>query len=446
MKIRSEMQAVRAGLRCSTIEAVFATIHLVLSQGVFLTNYVLDLGASNMVCGVVQALPFLAQFVFFLSPMLVRRIRYRKPVVLLFAVTHRAAWILLILLLYVDWSQSMRLAVMLCTLLLSNFCAVIAGNAWFSWMTDLVPPTVRGAYYGRRNAYMGLTSLITLFIGSQFLTVLRNAGCGNLGYTVCFSVAVLSAFFGAWMLGRQYEPPLRPVPPISMRVFLSAMASKPVFKSFVRFYVIWNFFLGFAGPFFGVYMVRVLHMSPALMGYQALIGSAMAFVGSRFWGRAIDRVGDRAVTLTSGALISIQVLLWLASRDGVLWPVWVSAVVGGFSWSGFGIVAFSWPQRMCGKEERQHTFGILGLFSGPAFMVGSLYGGFMTEILPDVLFTIGNFQVLNFHLLFAVSSLGRLTSVALITKWSFPHDLYARTLPRCIVDTFKTFSYTYRQR
>ena len=79
-RFRSTMREVREGLRCSTTEAIFATIHVGLTQGVILTNYVLDLGASNFLCGVIQSLPSILQFSYLLSPLLVQKLRARKPV------------------------------------------------------------------------------------------------------------------------------------------------------------------------------------------------------------------------------------------------------------------------------------------------------------------------------------------------------------------------------
>ncbi len=420
-RTRSEMQTTRNGLRCSTIEAIFATVHVVLTQGIFLTNYVLDLGSSNFLCGIVESLPFLVQFSYFLSPFLVRRLKYRKPVAVLFSVLHRTSWLILIALLYIDCSPAMKQLLMILTLLGANVCAVIAGNAWFSWMTDLVPAAIRGSYYGRRNVYLGATSMITLFVGAQVLTQLRSAGAGRLGYTLCFSLAIVSAWFAAWMLNRQYEPPPKPVPPMSPREIYQSVKTNPLLRSFIRFFTLWQFSLGISAAFFGVHMVKVLKMSPAQMGYQTLLSSAAALLGSRVWGRAVDRVGDRRVLIASGVAISLHVWLWMPAQEGFLWPVWLTSVVGGFCWAGFNVASFSWPQRLCGTEERQYTFGLLGLFSGPGFVVGSILGGLLTTILPQVLFHIGSFEVLHFHLVFALSSVGRGIAVALLERWSLPH-------------------------
>lgn len=434
--IRSEMQAIREGLRCSTIEAIFATIHMVLTQGIFLTNYVLDLGASNMVCGIVEALPFLLQFSYFISPLLVRRLQSRKQVALFFSVTHRLAWVFLILLLYVDWSPGVKQTLMVLTLFCANGCAVIAGNAWFSWMTDLVPVSIRGSYYGRRNTYLGMTSLVMLFIGSQVLTLFREVGLGRVGYTLCFSTAIVSAIFAGYMLHQQYEPPPKPIPPFSIQRLKRALKDHPLLQSYIRFVTLWQFSLGIGAAFFGVYMVKSLKMTPAEMGYQTLIASLFALLGSRLWGRARDRVGDRAIVIASGMLISVHIWIWLFTYEGVLWPVWVTSVFGGFGWAGFNIGAFSWPQKLCGEEDRQYLFGLLGFFSGPAFMVGSLLGGILTTVIPVDLFSIGPFRFQSYHVVFALSSIGRGYAIILISRWSMDADRIPRDMTRCIMDTF----------
>jgi len=434
-KIKTEMQAIREGLKCSNLEAVFATVHVVLTQGVFLTNYVLDLKSSNMVCGIIESLPSLVQFSYFLSPILVRRLKYRRPIAVFFFTAHRLAWLLLIALMYVDCSNRCKQVLLVLTLLGANCCAVIAGNAWFSWMTDLVPPAIRGSYYGRRNVYLGITSMTSLFIGTQLLTFFRRVDMARSGYTLCFSVAIASALFSARIMARQYEPKMKPVPKMSLvRLFQTVRHNRPL-KDFIRFFIIWQFSMGISSAFFGVQMVRLLKMTPAQMGYQTLISSVAALVGSRFWGRAMDEIGERAVTLASGFLIAMHIWFWLPAREGFLQPIWVTSVLGGFSWAGFNIAVFSWLQRICGEEERQYTYGLLGAFAGPGFMLGSLAGGLLTTVVPETLFSINAFAVTHFHLVFVLSSVGRMLAIFWIAAKSMGYGRDHRTILRCLVDS-----------
>jgi MFS family permease len=187
-------------------------------------------------------------------------------------------------------------------------------------------------------------------------------------------------------------------------------------------------------------MVRVLHMSPAEMGYQALLSSMTALAASRLWGRALDQVGDRAVLIASGMLVALHVWVWVPSHPGFVWPVWVASVLGGIGWAGFNMAVFSWPQRLCGQSERQYAYGLLGFFSGPSFVLGSMTGGLITTFLPQVLFEIGTFQFLHYHLTFVLSSLGRLAAIILVAHWSLTFDRSTRSIAECIRDTARAIA------
>lgn len=434
---RTAVQAVRDGLKCSTIEAAFATVHVALTQGIFLTNYVLFLGASNLQCGIIESFPYLLQFAAFLAPAFVRKLKARKPVALYFSFTYRFAWVVLILLMYVDLFPGERVYWMILTLFLSNVCIVIASNAYFSWMADLVPPTIRGSYYGRRNTYLGFTQMLTLLIGSQVLSYYTAQGEMDFGFTLCFSVAVASAMISSFWLNRQYEPMVEPAPNLTWEKIRELLQQTPLLRRYMVFYTIWQFGLGAGAAFFGIYMVKVLEMTPAQMGYQALISSVASIAGSRLWGRARDVVGDRAVMLASGLLIAFNASLWIFSVKGFLWPVWVVSVMAGFTWAGFNIVIFSWPQKFCRKQDNFYVSALIGLFSGPAFLIGSLTGGALTTFLPLVLFEVGRFQFMHYHLVFAISAGVRGISILLMDGWSAPLVRNPRNLNRSLTDCFQ---------
>ncbi|MCB9767090.1 MAG: hypothetical protein H6751_01040 [Candidatus Omnitrophica bacterium] len=437
---RTAVEEVREGLKCSTYEAAFATVHVALTQGIFLTNYVLFLGATNLQCGIIEAFPFFLQFCAFLAPAFVRRLKARKPVALYFSFTYRFAWVVLILLMYLDLFPGQRVHLMMLTLFLSNVCIVIASNAYFSWMADLVPPTIRGSYYGRRNTYLGFTSMVTLFIGSQVLSYFEGEGNMHIGFTLCFAVAVASAMVSSFWLNRQYEPMVEPVHSLTVAKVRAMVQESPLLKRYIVFYSIWQYGLGAGAAFFGVYMVKVLEMTPAQMGYQALIASVASIIGSRLWGRARDRVGDRAVLLASGLFVAINASFWVGARHGFLWPVWILSMGAGFSWAGYNIVAFSWPQKFCQRKDNFYAAALIGFFSGPAFLAGSLTGGVLTTYLPQVLARIGEFEFMHYHLVFALSAGIRGLAIFIMTGWSKPYVHSPRTLTRCITDSLSAMA------
>jgi len=260
--------------------------------------------------------------------------------------------------------------------------------------------------------------MIALFLGTQLLTTFRDVKLGNVGYTLCYGSAVVSAIYAAWLLSRQYEPPLGQVAVMTPGRALAALRETPLLRDFILFFTLWQLGMGVGAAYFGVHMIKVLKLSPAEMGYLALAGSAAALVGSRLWGRAMDRVGDRAVLITSGVIIFSHIWVWMLATSVFLLPLWIATLAGGFAWAGFNLAAFAWPQRMTPPESRQYTYGLLDMISGPAFVVGSLSGGLITTVLPQDLRSLLGFPVTCVHVVFTLSTLLRGSAVVLIARLS----------------------------
>ncbi len=409
----------RRALRFSNIEATFAVIHMALTQGMFLgtyqgvvlTNYIIDLGGSNFICGLVQALPYLSQIAFILSPWFVRHLNGRRPVVVWFSLASRLAWAFLIAYVFLPLGPGLRQVLLVATLLLSNIALVVAGNAWVGWMADLVPVGIRGAFYGRRNVYLWIAAMVSVFLGAQALSLGDWFGDRRIGYVLCFGIASVAAIVSACVLSHQYEPPLAAMPGLShRRIWIQLMSNEP-FTRYLQYSVVWQFSVGLAEAFFAVHMVRVLKMSPAQMGVQALLSALVAVVSVRAWGRALDRAGSKAVLMATGLIVSLHVWVWFLARPDMLWPVWAAAVLAGFAWSGYNLAAFNWPQLMTGSPERQYALGVLNSVSGLTYLAATLLGGAASTLLPQTLFHIGSYEVVHFHVLFAMSAVGRLTAI-----------------------------------
>ncbi|MFI4861877.1 MAG: MFS transporter [Phycisphaerales bacterium JB063] len=420
---RTQVSELRRSLHVSTVEGIFATVHIALTSGLFLTNYAIALGCPDWLLGVVDALPFLCTGFAFFSPVLVRRLRSRKRVVVGFALAHRVAWLALAVLLFVDLPGPAKQGLMVLTLLLSNAAAVVAGNAWMAWMADLVPASLRGSYYGRRNAALGVVSLAMLLLGSYVLTWFEKRGQIETGFAVCFIFAVIAALVAARTLGRQMEPPVpsqsRPQP---IRQLFAEVWRTPGVPQAARFILCWQFCLGFSAAYFGAHMVRVLQMTPFEMGLLGVITSISALLAMPTWGRLDRKLGSNTVLAGSGLLIGLHVLPWLASSASMVWPVYLVGAIGGFAWAGFNLSWFNYTQALGPPELRQHTFGVIGFFQGSSFFVGSILGGLLLSLLPARLlpWEIGPWSFVNYFLIFAISAVGRLLSLRLLAQPGHP--------------------------
>jgi MFS family permease len=288
--------------------------------------------------------------------------------------------------------------------------------------------------------------MVTIFLGTQALTVFRDAGQGRFGYTLCFGTAGISAAFAAYVLLQTHEPRINFIPKTSILEIFRSIKGNVLLEQYVGFFTLWQFAMGIGSAFFNLHMMRILKMDPGQMGYMVLTAAVASLLGSRIWGRVMDRIGDRCVILATGTLIAFHVWFWVFAWQGFLWPLWIANVVGGFLWGGFNIAAFVLPQRLIGKEYQQQAYGFLGLLAGLGFALGSLFGGVLTTLIPQILFQIGPFVFSHYQVVFILSSVGRLIAVLWISKMSLAVNRHPRTIPESIRDSFRAIRQTFSKQ
>src|SRR5579871_888824 len=179
------------GLRVSTWEASFATVHATLTAGAFLTGFALWLGADSFAMGLLTAIPTFAGLIQIFASYFGERQKARKPFTAWFAVFGRSLW-LPILLLPVFLPRSVSLFGFLLLFAASFTLLNVTVPAWMSWMSDLVPPDHRGRYFARRNMIAGIVGMLIGLPAAWFLDfAVKRRHQEAFGFGTLFGLAVL---------------------------------------------------------------------------------------------------------------------------------------------------------------------------------------------------------------------------------------------------------------
>ncbi len=415
---------VRQGLYTSLEEGMLATAFISLTQGVFLTNFVLFLGQGNprlySYVSIVSAIPSLVLFSYFISPILTSKLRSRRRVSMITSVIGRGFWLFIAAIPFLPLSSDGKILCLFAGLAMSSSLEVIGANAWLAWMADLVPRNVRGAFYGWRNLFSGLVAGVTVWVGAGWMKHSKDNGHEAAGYAVTFSVAVLFAVAAALVLRRQHEPVDLPRQRMDWVEMLRVPWGRPGFRRLLVFFAMWNFSLGVAGSFFTVYQKEYFGWSYDMMGYFQITVAACSLASVWFWGRRVDKVGPQRVLAHCGLLVCTLPFTWIFTTPEITWPAWMNAVLSGVLWSGFNIAAFNVAQAAAPAEGRQYYLGLLNAANGIGMLVGVIVGGQIAQWLPPNLAQWGSWTFASFFVLFAVSGIGRLVSLQVLFwgRWS----------------------------
>ena len=411
----------RRGLRLSVWEGALSTITIsitgAIGGSVFLTGFALLLGANSFQLGLLGALPFVGQIFGFLAAYLEERFGNRRMLVLLGSLSGRLIWGLLLALPFIGFLRGAELPIFLLGIALSNGLNGLAGNAWLSWMSDLVPPRERGRYFGFRNMVVSIVTMATTYLAGSALDSFRASGQEPVGYALIFGVALLAAIGAASVLAYQPEPPMRRNK--AERLNLLTLFSIPLREARFRSYALtaagWAMATGIASPFFNAYGLNDLKLSFATLSLQAIVTSAVALVCQPFIGRLQDTLGDRRVLL--GSILGTLLLPWgwvLSTPDNIT-PLWLTSIFAGIFWPGIGQGMINILMDRAPTVGRGAAIASYGAITGIGTFVAGLLGGAVATALVDVPLALGPIPLTNLTVLFVATSIGR--SLVLIAFW-----------------------------
>jgi len=396
---------VRRTLRSSVKDGIAAAI----MAGVidfYATPLALFLGASVQQVGLIIALPNLMSS---LSQFHAVRVIYwvggrlRLLVRLVFS---QASLIFCVAIL--PWlAISNRAELLLILLILAAVCGGLAGPAWGSLMSDYIPASKRGRYFGWRNRIVGAVTIGSV-IASGLLLDWFPPFSDRMGFCILFSAAALARYMSVYFINQMDEPPHRRDPASDFTFFMFiARFKESNFLKFVVFAACLNFASYLAAPFFAVFMLRDLQFS--YMTYMALqVCSTLAsFVALPLWGRHADLVGNVRVLRLSSFFAALIPLLWLFSHH----PIYLMLVQmwAGFAWSGVTLCTGNFIYDAVTPQKRIRCIAYFNVINGVAIFLGSSLGGFLGSRIPPLF----GYRLLG---LFALSCFCRLSVYLLLSR------------------------------
>jgi len=401
------------GLKLSIIEGTFAQVHMNLTAGMFLTSYALYLGLNDFGIGLLSAIPAFFTGCAFFSVYLVQVIGNRRRLCVLFSGLGRGLFLVFgIALLF-----RIRFNPALFFVLIAGHNALmsIAGNAWQSWMSELVPREKRGFYFGIRNTVLNLVGLLATTIGGRILDIYKMKAAIEHGIGLLFTTAAVSSTTAAVILSKQPEP-RSPSKPPRITTFVKTPLRDVNFRNLLKFIAFWYLLAGIASPFYIVHMITNLKMSYSQIAYYTIIAGLIGMLCQLLWGKIIDRFKSKPVLVFNFFGAAFLPLLWLFATDVYLVPLWIDALLTGVFWSGINLGLFNIVFSLTDdKNAKESYFAIFTTLSGLCGFLASLLGGLTAQMLRDVTLHIGSASFINYHFLFVFTSCARFISLIFLS-------------------------------
>ncbi|HOB32157.1 MAG TPA: MFS transporter, partial [Verrucomicrobiota bacterium] len=199
--------------------------------------------------------------------------------------------------------RSNQLALVIALLFCFNLSRGISSCAWLPWLTELVPPQMRGRFLVRDAATTNFGCFVAFLISAALLA----GDTRPWQFSLLFAFSGLAGVASLTFLKRIPDVPIvEAVRASQTRVPWMAMIQHPPFKKLLRSVIAWSVAYGGMTAF----TVAYLRVEVGLSETTILLVTSVAFLGGLstlgFLGHRLDRLGSKPVlTFAFGAWILV---------------------------------------------------------------------------------------------------------------------------------------------
>jgi MFS family permease len=379
METRRNASEQRRGMRISILEGIPANMIANLLGGPLQTAFLLYLGFTAEQIGIVLAIPPFTLLIQIVVAFAMQRWQNRRILVVWLAVIHRILWVGTGLIPLLS-PESAWAPLYIIVFLLSFTAGQASAVIWTSLMADLVPPAVRGRYFGIRSTVHWAAVCVTLLAGGQVLEWLP----GGKGFTVLFVISAVCIVWNGLGLTRYPNPAFQSSPSGSSLVLLYRPFADRPFLSATLFISLFVMAQNIVVPLFSYTMLDVLKLTYTEVTLITMLQNIVMMVSYYYWGVLNARYPARTLLLWTFPLIAASCLLWggLAILPVLLVLVVVHILLGA-GLGGYNLLVFNFLIGDSPKTERPMYVAVFSAFTGIAGFLGPLGGGWLYKTAAD---------------------------------------------------------------
>ncbi len=383
-------EEIQSGLKAIIKDGLTSQTMVTLTGGAFLVAFALKLGASNLVIGLLAAIPPLMQLIQIPSIHLVEKVRNRRAISVYASAVSRLFWLVVALIPFLV-SVEKRLSFLIAALFLHSAFAAVGGTSWNSWMRDLVPQDRLGVFFARRMSLATALGIVVSLAAGVYIDFWKKlfSHYELQGYSILFLLGSLVGMLGVYFISSIPEPRMS-LTKAKLKFLKSILQPfKDVnFKNLIMFSSSWSFAVNLAAPFFTVYMLKRLQLDISFIIILAVVSQLMSLVFFRIWGKFSDRFSNKSVLGVSGPLFIGCILAWsfttMPEKYILTIPLLVTIhILMGISTAGVNLASANIGLKLAPKGEATAYLAARNIITSIAAGIAPILGGRLADFFAE---------------------------------------------------------------
>ncbi|OPZ82627.1 MAG: Major Facilitator Superfamily protein [bacterium ADurb.Bin429] len=355
------MTAVTRAMKLTYLQAMLGAASVALTGGAFITGFALKLGADTIHIGLMSTLPMLCILVQLLASAVVERGADRRRMTIIWSLGGVAGWAGILCIPLLGGVVALpQIWLLIGMLTLMTLFAYIAGSARGSWVGDLIPEAMRGAFFGNLFMYSAIVSGAFGLLGGVLMDYLKDREAT----AFCTLFAIGAGLGLVSVLLYLPQPHVRPARASEdgFRAHLRATFANRPFMVVMLYALLWSL-QSIAWPFYATYMLDTVKMSYFWISVTGISAMLTMVLTAPFWGRVVDRYGCRPVLVACTAACVPLPLIWFWLETPLAVTVVVSTVniLGGALGAGISVALSTLVYKATPSAGRAVQFAIYSI-------------------------------------------------------------------------------------
>ena len=391
-------------------------VYFFLISGIFFIYFGNRIGLTPFHWGVMSSISSLLLSAQLLAAFVTRRSGQRKLLWFVAAFLNRSARFGGILIAFWLWRKGSASAVpvLIGCICLSNFLMALSIPPWMSWLTDIIPEEEHGTFWGRRMAWIRISSIVVMVLAG----LLMDRAPEEQKPLMALGIFACAAIFGILDLVIHGTIPEPMMTPRDRKHFVQELIEPlrdRAFRPWLTFNAAWTFAMTLGGALAMIYFVEDLGIRKNfLVGSIVLTGCTMlgGLFASRRAGVLVDRHGPKKMMMLGHAFWALLPGFWIFATPATA-AVWLAA--GSFNGGAASTAALTaqnkFITRFSGEEDCAMYVAVSSCIGSLAAAAGVFIAGTVLDALKDWSWQAAGWTFGRFQLLFIVSVCLRMSSV-----------------------------------
>ena len=406
------------------IDGALINAALVLTAGIFLSGYIVFLGGSDFLVGLLNNSLTWASVAALFSYLIYERMESRKNFLLTLLIVSRLMVCSVIFLPLIFGKGPVTLWILTVTVIVGSVLWGIYAIGSSVWMMGSFPKETRNEFIYKRVFWLRISfTLFTIIMGF----ILDWSGKSYAGFVIVFLTSMVLSLADAIVLFNVKEPAnkISKNYTFNLKMFFEPFTRKN-YRTFLVFIFLFYSSLTISSSFTPLYLIRYLKFDYKFISVINVITYLFLILFTGLWSKLESKKGLMFVFKITGLIAIVEFLIYGFLKSDTYFLLYLAPVFAGVGYSGFNVAVMNYRYELMPENNRTIYEGWFGAVLGLSMLVSPVIGNFIMNRLPVL--QNSYFQFSKFQIMYIISFILAVGVVLLAQKGSSKSEVYTSNL------------------